>query len=445
MDLATWQAHEQRIDAEQTPDGAPLLDKLPRAFVDALSPLESLALAHDPRAYLRPRQQLSPDGDWLVAVLMCGRGWGKSLAAAGWLITEILRGSPDRPQDFALVAPTIDDCWSLQWRAVKALLPPWVRYVERVARNQILFPDHGVTLLLHSSEVTQYRGPNLRGEWCEVPVKWAAGGTELWKNLRLALRVAGETPPRALLTTTPPRELNWILELCTESTTRVIRGTMRDNPALDARAVDAAYRAMAGTIEGDRELNGRVVLGTDGALFRLQDLEANRVQSAPTLQQIVIAVDPAQSAKRDADPVGIVALGIQGGHLYVLASCSERLEPAAWAERAIEWADRFHAGKYIVEPTGSGGYPKATLSAQLQILNAPRRPIVESPARGSKADRAAPLSAAAAQGRLHLVGRHEQLERELTTWHPGAGFSPGGLDALVHGAAAVTQNWTKKL
>jgi phage terminase large subunit-like protein len=128
-----------------------------------------------------------------------------------------------------------------------------------------------------------------------------------------------------------------------------------------------------------------------------------------------------------------------------LASCSERLEPAAWAERAIEWADRFHAGKYIVEPTGSGGYPKATLSAQLQILNAPRRPIVESPARGSKADRAAPLSAAAAQGRLHLVGRHEQLERELTTWHPGAGFSPGGLDALVHGAAAVTQNWTKKL
>jgi len=441
MDLATWHTHEQRIDAQQTPDGAPLLARLPRAFVDSLAPVEALALAHDPRAYLRPRQQLTTDGAWLVAVFMAGRGWGKSLAAAGWVIGEILRGTPDRPADFALVAPTIDDCWGLQWRTIKALISPWVRYIERAARNQVVFPDHGVTLLMHSSEVTQYRGPNLRGAWCEEPVKWAAGGVELWKNLRLALRVAGLTPPRAVLTTTPPRELNWTLGLCCEPTTRVVRGTMRDNPTLDSRAVDAAYRAMAGTIEGDRELNGRVVLGTDGALFRLEDLEAHRVQEAPSLTSIVVSVDPAQSAKRDADPVGLVCLGVTSGHLYVLESCSERLEPAAWAQRAIDWAERYRAGRFVVEPTGSGSYPRATLEAQMRIGGLMRRPITESKAKGSKADRAAPLSAAAAQGRLHLVGRHEQLERELTTWHPAANFSPGGLDALVHGASVLTNNW----
>jgi len=80
----------------------------------------------------------------------------------------------------------------------------------------------------------------------------------------------------------------------------------------------------------------------------------------------------------------------------------------------------------------------------MRIENAPRLPIVESKAKGSKADRASPLSAAAShpRGRVHLVGRrHADLEREMTTWYPGAPFSPGGLDALVHGASVLTNNW----
>jgi len=155
----------------------------------------------------------------------------------------------------------------------------------------------------------------------------------------------------------------------------------------------------------------------------------------------VIAVDPAQSARRDADPVGIVAVGIARGHLYVLASCSERLEPAVWASRALAWAEKYNAGRFVVEPTGSGSYPRATLAAQVQIEGAMMRPIIDSKARGSKADRASPLSAAAAQGRVHIVGRQADLERELSTWHPGARWSPGGLDALVHGAATLTGDW----
>lgn len=439
MDLPEWQAHDARIKAAQAPDGAPLLDRLPREFLAALAPRAALALKCEPRAYLRARQFAPRDPDWLTWVLLTGRGWGKSFAAAAWVVEQIRT-----PGDLALVAPIIDDAWTLQWEVIRALLPPWVRFVERVARLQVLFPDFGSRLLLWSAQNTQYRGPNLRAAWCEEPVKWPGAG-ELWSNLRLALRVRGATPARAVFTTTPPRELDWILELCTQPTTRVTRGTARDNPANDPRNVSAWYEEKAGTIEGARELDGEVVLGVDGALFRIEDLEAARVSEAPSLSAIIVAVDPAQSARKDADPVGIVALGIRGGHLYVLESCSERLEPATWARRAIDWAERHHAARFIVEPTGSGAYPRATLDAQMRIGGTRRIPIVESSARGSKADRAAPLSAAAAQGRLHLVGRHAELERELTTWHPGARFSPGGLDALVHGAAVLTFNWRHNL
>lgn len=438
LTLEEWRAHEKRIDAAQPRDGRPLIDCLPRAFVETLAPREALALRYEPRAYLRPRQVLDSAGDWLVAVFMAGRGLGKSFAAASWTATELQRGG-----DFALVAPTLREAWDLQWRVIREeTLPPWVRYVERPSHDRVDFPDYGARLLMHSAEITQYRGPNLRGAWVEEPVRYAHGA-ELWTNLRLALRVRGDTPPRAVVTTTPPRELGWILDLCAEPTTRVIRGRMRDNPSLDPRAVEAAYRAMAGTIEGRRELDGEVVLGVDGSLFKLDDLDRYRVDAPPALEAVVVAVDPAQSAKRDADTCGVVAVGVAAGHLYILASCSERLEPAEWAQRAIDWASEFHAGRFVVEYTGSGSYPRATLDAQIRIAHAYQRPIVETKARGSKADRAMPLSAAAAQGRVHLVGRHEALERELTTWFPGAPFSPGGLDALVHGASVLTFNWRR--
>ena len=438
MKMKDWQIAEARIDASQIPDSLPLLDRLPRDFIEGLPLVDAAALRYDPRSYLRARQLPPTDPDWIVLVWMAGRGFGKSYAGAGWVISRILSG--DRG-DYALVAPTIDDCWGLQWRTLKALLPPWVRFLERQSRNEILLPDHGITLLMHSSEVTQYRGPNLRGAWCEEPVKWRQQPRELFINLRLAVRVAGIDPPRIVMTTTPPRELDWILEVCAEPTTRVIRGAMRDNPALDQRSVAAAYQSMAGTRELARELDGRVVIGVDGALFDADCLDRYRVDEHPQLEQIVVAVDPAQSAKRDADPVGIVVAGIASGHVYVLASCSERLDPADWAQRSIAWAEQHRAGRYVVEPTGSGQYPRATLTAQMQILGAARLPVVDAPTKGSKADRAQPLSAAAARGRIHLVGQHPALEKDLTMWHPGAKFSPGALDALVHAAAALTHGW----
>jgi phage terminase large subunit-like protein len=77
----------------------------------------------------------------------------------------------------------------------------------------------------------------------------------------------------------------------------------------------------------------------------------------------------------------------------------------------------------------------------MRLRSVTLRPIVDSKAVGSKADRAMPLSTAAAHGRLHLVGAHPALERELVSWHPGAKFSPGGLDALVHGASYLTDGW----
>lgn len=455
MDLAEWRKHETRIAAYQVPDGRPLVERVSPEWLSQLSGLEALALKYDRRAALRARQQ-APDasGDWLVWFLLTGRGWGKSHAAAAWMIDEILSSSPAEPVNFALVGPTEPETWSGQWATIESMLPPWVRFAPRISKKEVLFPDHGVRVMIRSAEDAEFRGPNLRRLWGEEPTKWP-NGERLWRNMRRSLRVRGATPPRAVLTTTPPEELDWLIDLAADPATHVTRGRMRDNTALDQRAVDAEYRASAGTSDGARELDGETVFGVDGALFFSEPrevvydgerfvnpgLDGTRVPGAPRCDEIVVAVDPAQSGKGDADPVGIAAIGRAGGHLYVLESAVGRMAPEVWAAKAIDMAERQRAGRFVVEPTGSGAYPRSTLEAQRQILKAQRRPIIESPARGSKADRAHPLAGVAARGRLHLVGSQRELEHDLTHWYPGAKWSPNGLDALVHGCAVLTSNW----
>jgi len=435
--FAAWHRAERRIAAYQRRDEMPIIDRLDPAFVAELDDLDALALRWDPRSYLRLAQTEPPGDDWMIWLLLTGRGWGKSHAAAAWVISRVLAHDSG---DYAIVAPTQDDTRELQIEPILALTPPWIRVVERATRGLVEFPDQGVTLRLHTAQDAEYRGPNLRGAWLEEPVKYP-NGEKLWRNLRLALRMPGAKPPRAVITTTPPESMSWILDVAAARDTYTTRGTMRENPMLDVRAVAANYAALAHTVAGQRELDGRVIIGVDGALFKATDLDRFRVKSAPALDQIVVAVDPAQSGRKDADQVGIVVVAIGRGHLYVLDSMIARMEPAAWAVRVIDLARAHNAGRICVEPTGSGSFPKATLQAQFAIGGGSRVPIVESPARGSKADRAQPLSAAAAQGLLHIVGSQPTIEHELCAWFPGAKWSPGGLDALVHGAALITNNW----
>src|SRR5690606_6257622 len=120
---------------------------------------------------------------------------------------------------YGLVAPTLADVWNIQGDALKAWLPPWVRCVERRTHDELIFPDHGVTLRAYSATSPQLRGPNLRGAWCTELVKWSRGD-ELFRNLRLAVRVPHPNgrPPQIVADTTPPQELGWILALCAEPT-----------------------------------------------------------------------------------------------------------------------------------------------------------------------------------------------------------------------------------
>ena len=144
--------------------------------------------------------------------------------------------------------------------------------------------------------------------------------------------------------------------------------------------------------------------------------------------RIVVAVDPSGNTG-DGDACGIVVCGVDDkGHGYVLADQTISASPNRWAIAAIAAYHEFNADRIVYETNYGGAmipdlFRTVDRSVPLKGVNATR----------GKALRAEPVSAMYEQGKVHHVGYHKDLEREMCQWVPGDGDSPNRLDAMVHG------------
>ncbi|WP_286208645.1 PBSX family phage terminase large subunit [Azospirillum sp. A1-3] len=167
-----------------------------------------------------------------------------------------------------------------------------------------------------------------------------------------------------------------------------------------------------------------------GAIWDRLVLHRNRVEAAPSLDRIVVAVDPAVSAETGSDEHGIVAAAVgHDGHGYVLEDASTKGTPRHWAERAIATYDRFDADCIVIERNQGGDMCRYTLESVRPGIR-----IVEVTATRGKHVRAEPISALYALDRVHHVGTFEKLESQMCQM-TAAGYegdgSPDRCDALV--------------
>lgn len=75
-------------------------------FIDSLSEEEAADLLHDWRGFLARPNQIAPEGDWDIWLLLAGRGFGKTRTGAEWVKEEVDAGNAKR---IALVAETAAD------------------------------------------------------------------------------------------------------------------------------------------------------------------------------------------------------------------------------------------------------------------------------------------------------------------------------------------------
>ncbi len=377
--------------------------------------------------WARPAQ-LPPPGDWTTWLILAGRGFGKTRAAAEFIRWQIESCGKRRA---ALIAPTAADARDVLVEGESGLLavcPPWNRPVYESSKRRVTWPNGAIATLYSADEPERLRGPQHDCGACDEIGAWRYGETA-WHMYQFGLRLG--TQPRTIITTTPkPTPLIKKLLLSAMPDGVITRGTTYENRAnLADTFFSQIIREHEGTRLGRQELLAELLTDHPGALWTLAMLEPHRVTAAPPLERIVVAIDPAVSSTATSDETGIIVAGrTSGGHLYVLDDRSCRASPDGWARAAISAFHAYQADRIVAEANQGGEMVRSVLTTI-----DPNVPITLVHATRGKALRAEPVAALYEQARGHHVGTFGTLEDQMTDWTPGQA-SPDRLDALVWAA-----------
>lgn len=198
--------------------------------------------------------------------------------------------------------------------------------------------------------------------------------------------------------------------------------TSMDNPYLSMQALEEIASDMT-SIGYRMEILAEDVMEAPGALWKREGIDLNRLTIAPTLDRVVVAIDP--SATSAGDEAGVIGAGKAGAEGYLLADRSIQGSPLKWATAAIALYYELKADRIIAE-ANNGGEMISTVINQVDA-NVPVKLVHAS--RG-KQTRAEPISAKYEKDKVHHVGKFEKLEDEMCLWVPGDP-SPNRMDAMV--------------
>ncbi|WP_131673918.1 DNA-packaging protein [Paracoccus marinus] len=382
--------------------------------------------------------QLPPDGDWKSWVIMGGRGAGKTRAGSEWVRAQVEGATPlaaGRARRVALVAETFDqgrDVMVMGDSGILACSPPDRRPVWEAGRRRLVWPNGATATVYSAHEPEALRGPQFDAAWADELAKWKKA-EETWDMLQFALRL-GEHPQQVVTTT--PRNVGVLKTILRNASTVVTHAPTDANRAYLAESFLAEVEARyAGTRLGRQELEGVLLDDVEGALWATAAIEAGRVDAAPKLDRIVVAVDPSVTGGAASDECGIVVAGVvcegppQEWRAYVLEDASVRGGPLDWARAAIAAMAR-HGAERLVAEVNQGGDLVESVIRQVDPL-VPFRSLRAGRGKGLRAE---PVAALYEQGRVrHLRGLgalEDQMCRMTVRGFEGRG-SPDRLDALV--------------
>ncbi len=209
---------------------------------------------------------------------------------------------------------------------------------------------------------------------------------------------------------------------------------------LDDSFITLAHRLQERNIKKYNHLFlGHWLMDTDGALFRMCDIENNRITvdeyKKKEIKEIVISWDPAISDKkknqagREPDADGIVCLArcVDNYH-YLVNDYTMKGKRSDIAKQVVKAYNQNDAHWIVIEKNQGGDWLKEAI---LGIDRTVRIKMVT--AVQSKSKRATASQSLMEQGLIRHVGHFPELEYELCTWIEGVSTeSPNRLDAYVH-------------
>ena len=403
-------------------------------FYASLSDGEAVALMYDWRNFLARPDQVAPDGDWEIWLILSGRGWGKTRTGSEWVKEIIATNNYGR---IALVAETWADCRDVIVEGDSGIMSRYPNRRDRPefipTKRRLTWPNGAQAFLYNATEPDQLRGPQHDAAWSDELAKWQYG-RETWDMLQFGLRIGDD--PRQLVTTTPrPIELIKALVAGEEGKSHVTVGHTLDNASnLAPKYLQKIVKRYEGTRLGRQELSGQILGDIPNALFTQAMMDAFRVKKDDVpekLGRIVVAVDHAVSEGEESNEHGVIVCGLSQDRerAYLLQDASLKGSPRDWASMAIGCFRHWEADAIVIEKNQGGDLVKSTLRSVDNNV-----PVIEMTATRGKHVRAEPISALYEQGRVHHVGRYPDLEQQMTLMST-AGYegdgSPDRVDALV--------------
>ena len=400
-----------------------------RQWITRLGPRHKLQLFRHWRFWARPEQRLPP-GDWLLWLILAGRGAGKTRAGA-----EAVREWVKTNRLVNLIGATRDDARDIMVLGESGILAcceDWERPDYRRSAARLDWPNGATSLIFSAEEPDRLRGKQHMKLWCDELAAWRR--PEAFEQAMLGLRLGPH--PQAIITTTP-RPTKIIKGLIAERNTIVTRGTTFDNAGhLAEHFLDRIAARYEGLAIGRQELYAEILEETPGALWTRALIDRCRIapDAAPgDYAEIVVGVDPPATTGARADECGvIVAARTAAGALYVLADLSSQGEtPAGWADRVVSAYRAWRANRVVAEVNNGGA-----MVADVLRQSDPNLPVRSVTATRGKFLRAEPIATAYERGLVHHVGAFAKLEDQLCALTPdfdarSAGFSPDRADALV--------------
>jgi len=415
----------------------------------------------------RPQQYLDPfDESWAVALLLAGRGSGKTRGTTEWVRDEDKHWA-DMPERHglgadgllrgALLSRTAADVRDTLINGPSGLLhiypPSQQDLIEWIpSRRLLILPNGSEWLTFSAEEPDQLRGPafnlGVADELAAYKGKPGADGLTAWDNLRIATRI-GRTP-QIVAATTPKRVplMRKLVQDASDPAKRIMVRKMRtmDNPYLSLSYLDVLDSLYGGTTLGAQELDGEMLDEVAGAMVKSAFIDKNRVTAPPDEWTSngwyrVLAVDPSV-AEKPTDECGIMlitapkAVIAHKRHAWVLEDYTIYGSPAVWGERAVKMAALNNA-TIVVESNQGGAMAKLVMEQIAAQLNLPKPMIRMVWASTNKKARAEPVGVAYEKGRVHHVNILPEYETQITEWTKDSGYSPDRMDAGVWGLSSV--------
>jgi predicted phage terminase large subunit-like protein len=410
-------------------------------MLSQLTEEEAHSIVYDPDVWMRPDQQVKDEWPEPVIMFMAGRGWGKSFCGCQWIRKKIQSGKTKG--GIVFIAPTASDLRdTIVFNTLMPLSDPLNEAPEyEPSKSRVVWKNGTIARLISAENgAERVRGGNNEYIWIDelgsIPDK------DVFDQALLTLRV-GES--KCLITTTPrptetiiylyknavfnnepPQEGKWV---------RILTGSTFQN--FDNLS-EAFKRTIVSTYEGTRvgrqELEGKLLLNAEGALWNMELLmncTLDEGASVPKLQKIAVGIDPAMTDTKRSDITGIVVAAIaEDDKVYVLEDLSGRYSPDAWVSKVHSLYDEYSsiAPTSIITEVNQGG----SLVTDTLRRDRPFLPVDAVFATKSKLQRAEPVAMLYEQGKVFHTRGLQDLEDQMVTYEGlPKQKSPDRLDALV--------------